>query len=91
MLSGTDFKMTKRFIKKAGIKKGALSKQLGIPMKQNIPIKLLNKIVRSDVGDLIINPTKKGKRKIKITRLLERRAILARNLKMIPRGKPKLR
>jgi len=44
---------------------------------------LLNKIVSAKAGDTITNPTTKGKRRIKVTRLLERRAILARNLKRI--------
>ena len=42
---------------------------------------LLNKIVSAKAGETIRNPTKTGKRRIKVTRLLERRAILARTLK----------
>ena len=77
----------KKFIKKIGIKKGALSKQLKIPEKENLPRTLLNKIIAAKAGDTIKNPTKTGKRRIKVTRLLERRAILARNLKNLPRRK----
>lgn len=75
--------MVKKFIKKIKIKKGALSKQLNIPEKNKIPFSLLNKIISAKAGDTITNPTKMGKRRIKVTRLLERRAILARNLKRI--------
>ena len=77
----------KRWIQKAGIKKGALSRQLNIPIQKDIPMRLLDKIVRAKAGDVIINPSKLGKRKIKVTHLLERRAILARNLKRIARHK----
>lgn len=79
--------MTSKFIKKIGIKKGALSRQLGIPIQRNIPIILLNKIISSKSGQTIKNPSKTGKRFIKVTRLLERRAILARNLKNFKRIK----
>ena len=71
----------KKFIQKIKIKKGALSRQLGIPIKDNIPITLLNKIIKAKAGDTITNPTKSGKRRIKVTRLLERRSLLARTLK----------
>lgn len=61
--------------------KGALSRQLSIPEKENIPKTLLNKIIKAKAGETITNPCKVGKRRIKVTRLLERRAIFARNLK----------
>lgn len=77
--------MVRKFIKQIGIKKGALSRQLRIPIEKNIPISLLNKIIRAKPGQIIRNPTKSGKRIIKITRLMERRAILAKNLKMFKR------
>ena len=74
-----------KWIQKAGIKKGALSKQLDIPIAKDIPMRLLDKIVRAKAGDVITNPSKLGKRRIKVTHLLERRAILARNLKRMKR------
>lgn len=77
----------RKFIAKIGLKKGALSRQLGIPEKKNIPKSLLNKIVKAKAGQTITNPTKTGKRRIKVTRLLERRAIFARTLKKLPRRK----
>ena len=75
----------KRWIQKAGIKKGVLSRQLNIPIEKDIPMRLLDKIVRAKAGDVITNPSKLGKRRIKVTHLLERRAILARNLKRMKR------
>ena len=77
----------KKFIQKIGLKKGALSRQLKIPEKDNIPVTLLNKIIKAKAGDTIRNPTKSGKKIIKVTRLLERRAIFARTLKKLPRRK----
>lgn len=74
---------TIRFLRAAIQKPGALSRQLGIPEEKNIPITLINKIIKSKAGDRIRNPTKIGKRFIKVTRLLERRAILAKTLKKI--------
>tara|TARA_R100000687_G_C6336728_1_gene112283 strand:- start:319 stop:561 length:243 start_codon:yes stop_codon:yes gene_type:complete len=75
----------KRWVQKAGIKKGALSRQLNIPIEKDIPMRLLDKIVRAKAGETITNPSKLGKRRIKVTHLLERRAILARNLKRMKR------
>lgn len=73
--------MTSKFIQRAKLKKGALSKQLGIPIKRNIPVTLLNKILRARVGQKINNPTKSGKKVISVTTLLKRRSSLARTLK----------
>lgn len=76
-------KKPNKWIQKTHLKKGTLSKQLGIPQKDNIPMSLLNKIISAKAGQTVKNPTKIGKSKIKVTRLIERRAILARNLKNI--------
>tara|TARA_Y100000310_G_scaffold332368_2_gene407805 strand:- start:867 stop:1103 length:237 start_codon:yes stop_codon:yes gene_type:complete len=75
--------MEKKWIQKAVNKPGTLHRQLEIPKDKKIPVSLLNKIISAKAGDVIVNPSKIGKRKIKVTRLLERRAILARNLKKI--------
>lgn len=59
------------------IKEGALSKQLGIPIKKNIPMALLNKLVKKENGSkFILN----GKER-KMTPLLKKRVSLAINLK----------
>ncbi len=81
--------MAKKFIKEIGIKKGVLRSQLGIPQSKTIPSTLLNKIIKAKAGDKIINPTKVGLRRIKVTRKLERRAILARNLKELSKKRKK--
>jgi hypothetical protein len=76
-----------KWIQKVKPKKGVLSKQLGIAEKDKIPMTLLNKIIKAKAGQTISNPTKTGKRRIKVTRLLERRVILAKNLKNISKKK----
>ena len=71
------------WIQSAIKKKGALSRQLGIPIEKNIPISLLEKIRNAKIGSTITNPTKTGKRRIKVTRLLKKRAVLALTLKRL--------
>lgn len=80
-------KYMKKWIQKAVEKPGTLHKQLGIPRDKKIPMSLLNKIIKAKAGDTITNPSKLGKKKIKVTRLLEHRAILARNLKKLKKLK----
>lgn len=72
-----------RWIQRAIHRPGKLHADLGIQKEENIPMQLLNKIVSAKAGDTIINPTKKGKKKILVTRKIEQRAILARNLKRL--------
>ena len=74
---------TDKWIQSVGIKKGMLSRQLGIPEKENIPKTLLDEIINAKAGEKIKNPTLIGKKSIKVTRLLERRAIMARTLNKI--------
>ncbi len=62
------------------MKRGALSKQLGIPIKDDIPKNLLIAIKNAPIGTFIsyrIN----GKYPGKVTRLLKRRAVLALNFR----------
>jgi len=73
----------KYWIQSALGKKGALSRQLGIPEKENIPYTLLERIVKARIGSTIENPTKKGRRRYTVTRLLKRRAVLALTLKRL--------
>ena len=73
--------MVKRWIQKAISRPGRLHSALEIPEKEKIPMTLLNAIIRAKAGDTIKNPTSVGKKRIKVTRRLEQRAILARNLK----------
>jgi len=59
------------------IKEGALSKQLNIPIKDNIPMSLLKRLVKVENG---MKFTHQGKSK-KMTPLLKRRVSLAITLK----------
>lgn len=59
------------------LKEGALSKQLDIPEKKDIPMDLLKKIKNADIGETIENPTSKGKQSIKVTKKMKKRANLA--------------
>ena len=73
--------MVKRWIQKAISRPGRLHSALEIPEKEKIPMTLLNAIIRAKAGDTIKNPTSVGKKRILVTRKIEQRAILARNLK----------
>jgi len=75
--------MVKRWIQEAVHRPGRLHVNLGIPKEEKIPMKLLDAIVQAKAGDTITNLTSVGKKKIKVTRKIEQRAILARNLKRI--------
>lgn len=59
------------------IKVGALSRQLGIPVKENIPMSLLKRLVKVENGKSFMH---KGKMK-KMTPLLKQRVSLAITLK----------
>ena len=71
----------KLWIQSAKLKEGTLSKQLNIPISENIPVTLLKKIKSADVGTIVKNPTKMGKQEIPVTPLLKRRVVLALTLK----------
>lgn len=73
--------MVNRWIQNVHLKKGALSRQLGIPERENIPVKLLLKIKSTPLGRTVLNPTKKGKRRITVTRLLKDRVDFALNVR----------
>jgi len=72
-----------KWIQKIKLKKGILHKQLGIPKDKKIPLTLLNKIISSDTGKNIKNSSKTGKKNIKVTSALKKKANLARNLKKL--------
>ena len=73
--------MVRKWIQRAIHKPGKLHSDLSILEDEKIPMSLLNVIIKAKAGQTIKNPTSKGKKKIKVTRRLEQRAILARNLK----------
>jgi hypothetical protein len=60
----------KKWIQKAVNKPGTLHRQLDIDKDKKIPISLLKKIIKAKAGDIINNPSKLEKKKIKVTRLL---------------------
>jgi len=60
--------------------RGALHRQLEIPMRERIPKKLLLAIRRAKTGEVIRNPTSVGKRVIKVTTLLKQRTNFALNV-----------
>ena len=60
---------------------GALHRQLEIPKTKRIPITLLEEIRTTPIGKRIRNPTKTGKRRITVTRLLKQRAVAALNMR----------
>jgi len=75
--------MIKKWIQRAIHRPGKLHSELGIPKEETIPITLLNKIIKAQAGQTITNPTSKGKKRIKVTRKIEQRAILAKNLRKL--------
>lgn len=54
-------------------KPGALHRQLGIPRGIKIPVTLMRRIQGADTGDVVKNPTNVGKRKYRVTTLMQRR------------------
>jgi len=60
------------------IRKGALHKQLRIPVDKKVPKALVVKITKNEVGETIKNPSPVGKRRYKITEKMRRRAFFAR-------------
>jgi len=64
-------------------REGSLHRMLGVPKSETIPFTLLEKIRTAPIGSTITNPVNAGKYKIKVTRLVKSRAVLALNLKRI--------
>jgi len=73
--------MIKKWIQRAIHRPGRLHRDLGIKEGEKIPLSLLNTIISAKAGQTIKNPTSKGRKRILVTRKLEQRVILARNLK----------
>ena len=69
--------------KKITMKKDALRDQLKVPEGRDISMALLNRIIKAEVGDMLMNPyTRKD---MKVTGLLKKRATLGRTLKRLPK------
>jgi hypothetical protein len=74
--------MKKKWIQKAEPKKGALSRQLGVPEDENIPLVYLKDIQRTPIGKtIILSNGIYQHRKIKVTRLLKKRVQFALNVR----------
>ncbi|RLE45196.1 hypothetical protein DRJ16_00020 [Candidatus Woesearchaeota archaeon] len=78
---------TRYWIQRAIKREGALSRQLGIPVRKKIPLKLLKRIVRKRVGQKVRTPA--GTKRV--TALMRRRAILALTLRRIARRRKRRR
>jgi len=75
--------MVTKWIQKALKKhrKGSLHRQLKVPQDKKIPKALLTKIKNAEIGDTVRNPSSTGKRKVKVTGLLKKRAVVAHTLR----------
>ena len=73
--------MVKKWIQEADVKKGTLHKALGIEEDQTIPKTLVDKIVNTDIGETITNPTSTGKKTIKVTKEIKSKANFAKNVR----------
>jgi len=70
-------------IKKRGALEGFMQRKLGIPKSKRIPATILKKIANAKAGDTIELKYGKKKARVRVTRELERRAILALTLRKI--------
>ena len=73
-------KRLRRWIQRVKIKKGTLHSAVGVPKDRTIPKSLIKKIYRAKIGTIVKNPTKTGKRSIKVTRKLKQKVIYAVNV-----------
>lgn len=56
---------TNLWTQSATLREGTLSRQRGIPIKDNIPVTLLKTIRDTEIGRIVRNPTKSGKKSLK--------------------------
>lgn len=68
-------------------KPGALHRQLSISQDTRIPKTLLVTILNADTGDVIKNPTKVGRRRYRVTTLMQRRVNPVLTARRFRRGK----
>jgi len=55
---------------------GGLHRSLGIPQGEKIPMSLVRKLIRAEVGETVTNPTSKGRKRIKVTTRIKRQVTL---------------
>lgn len=77
--------MIDKWIQRADLHKGSFSRAVGIPEADDIPMILIDDIIKSPVGFKLRNPSMAGKAFIVVTAKLKKQAVLARNLKKIKR------
>lgn len=75
----TEYWMQKAF---AG-KKCSLHKMLKIDCEKKIPITLLEKIRKTEIGDTAHNPTQTGAKTIKVTKKLKMKSVAALNARRV--------
>jgi len=68
-------------------KPGALHRQLSIPQDTRIPKTLLVTIQNAGTGDVVKNPTKVGRRRYRVTTLIQRRVNPVLTVRKFRRGK----
>jgi len=73
--------MAKKVLRKRGKKpikfeEGGLHRSLGIPQGEKIPMSLVRKLIRAEVGETVTNPTSKGRKRIKVTTRIKRQVVL---------------
>jgi nitrogenase molybdenum-iron protein alpha/beta subunit len=74
-------KKNDKWIKETDVKKGTLHKALDIDENKNIPKTLVDKIVKTEIGETITNPTSTGKKNIKVTKEIKAKANFAKNVR----------
>jgi len=72
----SEIKIGKETIK---MKPDALRNQLKVPEGKKIPVSFLNKIIKAETGERVMNPF--TKKEMMVTELLTKRASLAKTLK----------
>lgn len=72
-------------IKRPGSLESFFKRKFGLPKNRRIPVSALKKIVAAKAGQTITLKVGRKKRRIKVTGLLERRAILALTLRKLRR------
>jgi UTP-glucose-1-phosphate uridylyltransferase len=58
-------------------KAGSLHRQLGVSITKKLPKTFLVVIKKTTIGKVARNPTEIGKRRVTVTKLLKKRAVLA--------------
>lgn len=71
------------------LRQGAFKRQVGVPKRRKVPLALENKIISAPEGKTVKNPTKTGDKHIKVTKLMKKRAVFAKNARSWEKKKSK--